>query len=225
MHSSNNFFYINGDSWLSHHCCVVANSEHPLFKNKVVINNSVPGSGNLGIIKRTKHALGELKKHDIYPTVCIGLTEVGRDFTDEFSLTRPQDDISEYLKSVLLKEIEILEDLLRDYKHYISTSWTTNPNQNKSLINFIEEDFDNNSPVYTMGNGIYSWLDDRKKIFKFSKKSFVEAIENKNFFQDKLLKNKYIDKTLHLDKLTSRPIYEKYFEHVLNTIYTNYENK
>ena len=224
MQQSGNFFYINGDSYLAHWASKVANSDHPLFKNITVINHAVPGSGNLSIIRRTKHALNEFKKYNIYPVVCIGLSEVGRDLPDEFKLVPPQDNLTEYLKSILLKEIEMLEDLLQDHTHYIGTAWTTNPQGNKSIIDFTDDNFDQCNPVYAIGNGIYSWLGDRQKIFKFSRESFVEAVENKEVFQDKLLKNKYIDDTMHLDKSTSQIVYEKYFKHVFLTTGVNFDN-
>jgi hypothetical protein len=224
MQPSGNFFYINGDSWLSHYTATVANSDNPLFSDAVVINQSVPGSGNLSIIRRTKYALDEFKKHNIYPIVCVGLSEVGRDFNDEFALARPQENITEYLESVLLKEIEMLKDLLKDHQHYVSTAWTTDPTGAKSLTSFIEEDFGNCKPVYTVSNGIYSWLNDRNNIFKFSKESFVAAVENKQQFEARLLKNKYINNTLHLDKALSDIVYKKYFEHVFLTIGESYDN-
>jgi hypothetical protein len=224
MQPSGNFFYINGDSWLSHRTANVANSDNPLFKDVVVVNHSVPGSGNLSIIRRTKHALEEFKKHNIYPFVCVGLSEVGRDFTDEFALARPQENVTEYLKSVLLKEIEILKNMLKDHRHYVSTAWTTDPTGEKSLISFIEEDFSDCAPVYTVQNGIYNWLNDRSKVFKFSKESFVQAVENKQYFENKLLKNKYVNNTIHLDNTLGEIVYKKYFEHVFLTINKNYDN-
>ena len=45
--------YINGDSWLAHFAGRVANSQHPLFRDKFVVNHAVPGSSNLEIIERT----------------------------------------------------------------------------------------------------------------------------------------------------------------------------
>jgi hypothetical protein len=224
MQPSGKFFYINGDSWLSHYVAKVANSDNPLFSNTVVVNQSIPGSGNLSIIRRTKYALEEFKKHNIYPTVCIGLSEVGREFNDEFALARPQSDTTKYLESVLIKEIEILKNLLADHRHYVSTAWITDPTGEKSLTDFIEEDFSGCAPVYTVGNGIYSWLNDRNSVFKFSKESFVQAIENKQYLENKLLKNKYINNTMHLDKTLSDIVYQKYFEHVFLTISENYDN-
>ena len=156
----------------------------------------------------------ELKNHNIYPTVCIGLSEVGRDFVEEFSLAKPQENLTEYLKSVLMQEIQILETICKGYKHYISTAWTTDPYHKKGLISFIDQDIDNCQPVFTVGNGIYDWLADRRRVFKFSKQSFVEAIANKQQFEDRLLTNQYMNKTLHLDKSTSDIVYQKYFEHV-----------
>ena len=224
MQPSGSFFYINGDSWLSHSTARVANSENPVFNNTVVVNQSVPGSSNLSIIRRTKYALDEFKKYNIYPIVCIGLSEVGRDFNGEFALVRPQSNVTKYLELVLLKEIEMLKNLLKDYRYYISTAWTTNPTGSKSLISFIEEDFSDCNPVYTVSNGIYSWLNDRSNVFKFSKESFVEAVENKQQFEARLLKNNYINNTLHLDQTLSDIVYKQYFEHVFLTIDKNYDN-
>lgn len=224
MQSNSNYFYINGDSWLSHWTAKTANSDHPLFNNTVVINQSVPGSSNASIIRRTKHTLEELKKHGIYPTVCIGLTEVGRSFNEEFCQVRPQENLTEYLKSVLMHQIDTLEIFLKDYRHYVSTGWVTDPRQNKSLTNFIEQDFSGCLPVFTVGNGIYSWLNDRRHIFKFSKSSFVEAVENKQAFETLLLKNKYITETMHLAQQTCNDVYENYFKHVFSTIADRYDN-
>lgn len=224
MPPSGNYFYINGDSWLSHYSARIANSDHPLFKNMVVINHAVPGSGNASIIRRTKYALEELKKHSIYPIVCIGLSEVGRDLKEEFGQVRPQENLSEYLKSVMTHQIDTLNQLLRDCPHYVATAWVTDPKQNKSLISFIEQDFSLSPPVFTVGNGIYQWLNDRRNIFKFSKESFVEAVDNKQTFENMLLNNKYINDTMHLDKSLSDLVYERYFEHVFSTIKDNCAN-
>jgi hypothetical protein len=224
MQPSGNFFYINGDSWMYHGIEKVANSNNPLFNNAVVVNESIPGSGNLSIIRRTIHALEEFKKDNIYPMVCVGLSEIGRELHDEFALVRPQENVTEYLKSVLIKEIEILKDLLKDHRHYVSTAWTTDPLGSKSLISFVEEDFSDCGPVYTVSNGIYSWLNDRNNIFKFSKESFIEAVKNKQHFKNKLLKNKHVTDKLHLDESLRDIVYQKYFEHVFLTIGENYDN-
>jgi hypothetical protein len=224
MPPSGNYFYINGDSWMAHFSARIANSDHPLFKNTVVINHAVPGCGNASIIRRTKHALEELKKSNIYPTVCVGLTEVGRDFNQEFCQVRPQQDLTEYLKSVLSHQMHTLEQFLTDHPHYVSTAWVTDPAGKKSLTDFIEQDFSQCSPVYTVGNGIYKWLDDRRNIFKFSKSSFVEAVENKQIFENLLLNNKYVNETLHLDKSTSDVVYERFFTHVFSTIRAAHDN-
>jgi hypothetical protein len=214
--------YINGDSWLSHYVTRVTNADCNLFKDIFVINHSVPGQGNINIIKRTLVALAELKKYNIKPFVCIGLSEVGRDLLEEFKLGKSNPDLTTYLNSVLTAEINILKSELGDYQHYICSAWTSSVTlssmKNKSLIDFIEQDFDNLSPVYTVGNGIYNWLNDRSKILKFNKLSFIEAVENKQAFEQALLNNPYIDSTLHLGQHTCDIVYERFFTHVLSTL-------
>ena len=217
--------YINGDSWLSHYVPRVTNADCDLFKDMFVINHSVPGQGNINIIKRTLVALAELKKYNIKPFVCIGLTEVGRDFLEEFKLGEPHPNLTTYLNNVLTAEINILKSGLDEYQHYICSSWTSwtssvtlSSIKNKSLIDFIEQDFDDLSPVYTISNGIYNWLNDRAKILKFDKLSFIEAVENKQTFEQALLSNPYINSTLHLDQRTSDIVYERFFTHVLSTL-------
>ena len=209
------FFYINGDSWLAHFTNRVANSEHPLFENKVVINHSIPGSSNLSIIRRTKQTLEDLSKVGIRPRVCVGLAPVGRDFDNEFALARPQTNLTEYLKAILVKEFEMLTDVLTDYESYMCTSWSTNPVGTLSLIDFIDEDWSGFDPVYVTSNGIYQWLTDRRSILGFSQESFIEAVESKQRFESTLLSNPYIDSTLHLDKSKSDQVYEQFFNHVL----------
>lgn len=209
------FFYINGDSWLAHFASRVANSDHPLFKDKFVINHSIPGSSNLSIIQRTDQALQDLASEGIYPQVCVGLAPVGRDLEHEFKLVAPKENLSEYLEDILVKEIDMIERVLNNYKHYVCTSWSTNPIGTRSLIDFIGQDWTNFGPVYVTSNGVYQWLNDRRKILKFSQESFIQAAENKQKFEEALLSNRYIDPTLHLNKSTSDEVYEKFFKHVL----------
>jgi hypothetical protein len=217
MEKMNNvqFLYINGDSWLSHFVDRVIHT-HPLFNNIFVINQSVPGCGNMSIINRTCSALANLKKYNIKPWVLVGLSEVGRDSEDEFKLVRPIENLTEYLKSISLAQFNILKTELAEYQHYICSAWTFNPVETKSIIDFIDEDFSNIKPVYAVSNGIYSWINDRKHILKINKSSFVEAVENKQIFESLLLSNPYIDQTLHLDKSTDL-IFERFFNHVLST--------
>ena len=216
--------YINGDSWLTSYANRVASSGHPLFKDILVINHSVPGSGNIGIINRTQTALAELKNYGIKPKVCIGLSEVGRDFSEEVKLVPPTENLTQYLKNILLKEIDILKDALQKHQHYICTAWIHNPIDTKSIIDFIDEDFTKFNPVYATSNGSYNWLNDRAHVLKISKESFVEAVENKQRFERALLNNRFINDTLHLNKTTSDQVYEKFFGHVLSTIGDNCDN-
>lgn len=212
------FLYINGDSWLSHFVDRVIHT-HPLFKDIFVINQSVPGCGNMSIINRTRTALAELKKHNIVPWVLVGLSEVGRDFEEEFKLARPRENLTEYLKSISQAQIDILKTDLADYQHYICSAWTFGTAGTKSIVDFIEEDFSGINPVYTISNGVYSWINDRQHILKISKFSFVEAVENKQIFESLLLSNTYIDQTLHLKKSTDI-VFERFFDHVLSTLRT-----
>jgi len=207
------FLYINGDSWLSHFVNRVINT-HPMFKNIFVINHSVPGCGNMDIINRTKIALAELKKYNIKPWVFIGLSEVGRDFEEEFKLARPQDDLTDYLAAISQAQFNILKTQLADYQHYVCNSWTSNPVGTKSLIDFIDEDFSNVKPVYAVSNGVYSWINDRARILKISKSSFVEAVENKQIFESLLLSNRYIDHTLHIDKVIGDVVFDRFFNYL-----------
>jgi hypothetical protein len=212
------YFYINGDSWLSLNAQCITNSDNPLFKDIFVINHSVPGSSNMSIINRTKDALAELKIHGINPMVCIGLSEVGRDLQNECALSRPQENLTEYLKSIMLQQMSMLDSILVGYKHYICTAWVTNPRSTKTVVDFIPEDFSDLKPVYTVGNGSYRWLDDRQNVLKFTKESFVDAVECKQIFEKRLLASKYIDNLLHLDMHHSNEINQKFFSHVLSTI-------
>jgi len=217
-------FYINGDSWLSHFTNRVACSDHPLFKNIFVINHSVPGCSNMSIISRTKTALSELKKYNIKPWVCIGLSEVGRDFKNECKLAYPQENLTLYLESILKAQMNMLKHILVEHQHYICSAWTSNPVGRESLIDFIGEDLSKYKSVYTVGNGPYTSIEYHRKILKISKESFVAAVENKQMFEQALLGNPYISDTLHLDKSTSNEIYEKFFNHVLSTLGANNDN-
>ena len=211
-------FYINGDSWLANSTSRVANSDHRLFKDYFVINHSVPGSGNISIINRTRTALADLEKYNIKPVVCIGLSEVGRDLNEEFKLCRPEVDLSNYLRSVLLQEFSLLQGMLQNYDHYLCTGWVSNPFGTKSIIDFIDQDFTELPKVYSVGNGVYNWLDSRSDVLKFSKESFVDAVNDKQLYQSVLLKNQYINKELHLERIKSDLVYERFFEHVLSLI-------
>lgn len=151
--------YINGDSWLGSRVNRIVCNNHPMFKDFFVINQAVPGNGNIEIINNTRTALKELKLHGIKPIVCVGLSEVGRNFKEEVKLVPKQENLTEYLKSILLKEFEILKNELEDYQSYLFTGWTHNPIGTKSIIDFIEEDFTKFNPVYTLQNKIYKVLD------------------------------------------------------------------
>jgi hypothetical protein len=210
--------YINGDSWLAHFASRVANSQHPLFQDKFVVNHAIPGSSNLEIISRTAEALEYFKQMNIKPKVIVGLSVVGRDLETECALAKPQTDLTEYIKSILEKEVSMLRELLKGYSSYICTLWTTNIAGTKSIIDFIDEDWSGQPPVYSFSNGFYNWLNDRKSILKFTTESFVETLDNKQSMEKRLLANKYIDDTLHLDKQTSDVVYERFFKHVLEEL-------
>jgi hypothetical protein len=210
--------YINGDSWLAHFAGRVANSQHPLFRDKFVINHAIPGSSNLSIVRRTKQALDYFETVGIKPKVCIGLSVVGRDFEDECALAKPQGDLTEYLKSILEQEFKMLQELLVDYSSYLCTSWTTNIAGTKSVIDFIDEEWTDQPAVYSFSNGFYNWLNDRKSILKFSTESFVKTVDNKQHMEKRLLNNQYIDDTLHLDRRSSDVVYERFFKHVLEEL-------
>jgi hypothetical protein len=51
-----------------------------------------------------------------------------------------------------------------------------------------------------------------------------ESVENKQYFENKLLKNTYFNNTIHLDNTLGEIVYKKYFEHVFLTINKNYDN-
>jgi hypothetical protein len=180
-----------------------------------VINQSVPGSGNIDIINSTKSALAELTEHNIKPIVFVGLSEAGRNFKDEIGLVPKQGNATEFLKSILVEEFNMLQNELAPYQSYIFTSWVHNPTGTKSIIDFIEEDFTQVAPVYAVQNNVYKLLN---KMSFINKESFVEAVDNKQRFEALLLKNKYINTTLHLEWETSDQVYEKFFSHVLSTL-------
>lgn len=210
--------YINGDSWLAHFATRVANSEHPLFQDKFVVNQAIPGSSNLEIIQRTKTAVEYFKSVGICPKFCVGLSVVGRDLDAECALAKPQTDLTQYLESILAQEIKMLQEVLTGYSSYICTLWTTNIAGTKSVIDFIDEDWTDQPAVYSFSNGFYNWLNDRKSILKFSTESFVETLDNKQSMEKRLLNNQYIDDTLHLDRQSSDVVYERFFKHVLEEL-------
>ena len=209
----NNLLYINGDSWTSSRYiddCLKS-------KNIKFVNESIGGSSNLGIIQRTKLDLESLKKQNIFPYVCISLSEVGRGLTDEFKLVKIKpvgEDLNVYLKSVLFREIEILKEILTEYQSYITVGWTSNPLSAKSIIDFINVDLID-IEAYAISNGTYQWLSDRQKVFKFSKESFVRAVEKKQLWEQTLLANQFIDETLHINPKKIDPV-ERWINHVLD---------
>lgn len=234
VNGKNKFFYINGDSWLINNVSdiinqplsQVYNTKHSLdtnikfdlFKDKFVINHSISGGGNLSIIERTIMDLKELDKFGIRPQVCIGLSEVGRDLIREFSLVRPQADMSAYLESILQHEIKLLQEALKGYSYYICTAWTSSTIDTRSIIDFIDFDHRSIAPAYAIGNGIYQWLTDRVDIFKFNKELMIDCIQQKQVFEQRLLDNPYIDNTLHIKKERCQEVYSKFFQHVLQEI-------
>lgn len=209
--------YINGDSWLASRTNRIVCNNHPMFKDLFVINQAVPGSGNIEIINNTRAALAELKLHGIKPIVCVGLTEVGRNFKEEVKLVPKQENLTEYLRAILVKEFDILKTELSNHSSYLFTGWTHNPLETKSIIDFIDEDFTQFNPVYTVQNKIYKLLD---HLAFTSKESFVDAVDNKQVFETALLNNKYINNTLHLDWATSDQVYESFFSHILSILST-----
>lgn len=210
------FLYLNGDSWF-HRSSKITNGQNPLFENIFIINHSIPGDGNINIINRTKSALEDLKKINIKPWVCLGLSEVGRNFTSEFALVSPKvtNDIGKYLELVAAAELKLAQSVLKDYNSYICNAWVSNYNNAKSIIDFIDQDFKSVDMCYTVGNGVYNWLGDRQDIFKFTKSSFVSTIENKQKFEQLLLNNRYIDDSLHLAQATAEQPYQKFFTHAI----------
>lgn len=203
--------YINGDSW------TIPEYVDGYFKIKNInfINKSVGGQGNLTIIQKTKNDLEELKQQNIFPKVCISLSEVGRDFIDEFKLVHPSgQDLDVYLKTVLLKEIDMLGKILDGYDSYVTVGWTSNPLSNKSIIDFIDFNY-NGIEAWTVSNGIYNWLADRREIFKFSKESFINTVEKKQQWESRLLDNQFIDNTLHIEPTKMEPV-KLWIDHVLD---------
>ena len=207
--------YINGDSWLVGRINRIICYNHNMFKDWFVINQAVPGAGNLEIISNTQAALAELKLHGIMPVVCVGLTEVGRNFKEEIKMVPKQENLTEYLRSILLKEFDLLKDILADYQSYVFTGWTHNPIGTKSIIDFVEQDFSQFKPVYTVQNRIYKLFD---RLSFIDRASFVEAVDNKQLFESALLNNKYINDTLHLEWGTSDQVYEDFFSHILSVL-------
>jgi hypothetical protein len=209
--------YIDGDSWIGHSTPRVVNDANPLFKDMLIINNAVPASSNIDIITRTDRSLRKLKQLGIEPMVCVCLSEVGRDHHREFSLVQQKyDDISDFLNDVLTNEVLMIKKILKNYNYYLCNGWTQNSVLSElSIVNFIDQDFDKIAPVYSVGNPIYSWLNNN---FKFNQTSFVEAVDNKQKFQKLLLKNPNIDNTLHPLWPHSKAVYQGFFEHVLATL-------
>ena len=153
-------------------------------------------------------------QQNIFPKVCISLSEVGRDLIEEFKLVHPiKQDLNEYLKLVLLKEISMLDEILVDYESYITVGWTSNLSDNKSIIDFINFDKDG-IEAWTVSNGIFNWLSDRQKIFQFSEQSFINTVEKKQQWERRLLGNQFIDETLHIDFKNLRPV-ELWLDHIL----------
>jgi len=213
-----NVLYINGDSWLAHYTNRATSSDNPLFKNFLVINHSVPGASNIDIIRRTRVAINHFKKQGIDPLICIGLSEAGRGSVEEISLLKPNtSDLTTYLGNLLSKQFDILKQDLADYQTYLCTAWVNNPVGTKSIIDFIDLDFNKIPPVYTVSNGIYHWLSDRLALLKISKESLIDAVDNKRIFESALLGNPFISDDLHLDKKTSDMIYDRFFSHVLSS--------
>lgn len=206
----NDVLYFNGDSWT----LPIFIDEYLKSKNVNFINKSVGGQGNLTILQKTKKDLEELKQQNIFPKVCISLSEVGRNLIEEFKLVRPtKQDLDVYLKLILLKEINMLDEILTDYNSYITVGWTSNPLDNKSIIDFINFDKEG-IETWVISNGILSWLSDRQKIFQFSKESFIHTVEKKQQWEKRLLDNQYVDETLHIDLKNLRPV-ELWLDHVL----------
>jgi len=212
------FLYINGDSWtVPVYLNQYTDCRSPNYKNIFVINQSVGGCGNRDIIERTKLDLKILKEKGIVPSVCIALSEVGRNFKEEFELVKPNHErLNDYLRQVLLKEIEILETNLKDLNYYITTGWIPSPNSNKAIIDYIGID-KNDVEVYSYTNVIFEWLSVHQKIFKFTKESFIDAVENKQRWEYRLVNNPYIDDTLHVNPRNLTP-YNNWLDDILRQL-------
>lgn len=216
------FLYINGDSWVGELVSTHTNFESENFKDIFVINRGCGGASNIEIISRTKQDLEFLAKSGITPMVCVAFSEVGRGINKEFAIgATPDSNLTILLKNILIKEYEMLQQVLVGYNSFITTSWTTNPfNTNKRLLDFIDFD-DQEFEVYTVGNGIYKWLSDHQHILKFNKDSFINAVNEKEKYSQALLNNSWIDDTMHIKRERSSKPYNDFFSYVLEQLKIN----
>lgn len=192
-------------------------SDHPNFENIIVINRSVMNSTNIEIIRRTETDLKLLKSVNIFPSVCISLSEIMKDPLEEAKFSKPVSSLNEWLKNIMVAEVLFLENILKEYNHVITTGWTCTTTNIKRPIDFIDIA---NEEVYCVSSYIYEWLKQHQHILKFTDKSFDLAVENCKEWEKKLKNNQFIKHSstgYHL-RLNSKQPYNCWLDYIIEKL-------
>ena len=221
--------YIDGDSWLRIPRVLKSLEQHyGIFENWLVINHAVDGDSNHDIINRTIKNIGKIKKLGHTPHVIVGLSEVGRGKGKELTLCPPdakkEKPLNDYLKQLLLTEVDMLNKALEGCPSYVCSAWSTGINQNKNIVDFIVEK-ENLPEVFVLQGKLIEWFGKHRKQLGISQESLLGAIENSETYIQKLLQTNLVDDTIHVKNISTlqtdegknstTEIYYNFFSHAL----------
>lgn len=203
-------FYAIGDSWLD--CVFFKRVFHNQYPEYFLINQSIRGMSNGVIIDMIRNDVELLKSLSDDIIFLVSFSEVGRS-VQELKLSDPKNFSSthDYFGEILKTQYQLVKDILKDYSHFITTAFITNNfNQNNSILNFCGHSKfakpENTFTVYS--NGIFEFLKDRNRLFKFN---FADDVDKSLKLKKFILSHDSIDDTLHPDR--HKP-YEDFLENV-----------
>jgi len=206
-------FYSIGDSWLFSQYFVRTFANK--YQDYLLINRAMDGMSNSLIINTLQNDLNLLLKKEIDITFLVSFSEVGRTQTD-LTYLKPKNykNTHDFFGATLKEQYNQVFNLIKNYPHYITTSFITNNfNSDKSIIDFCGTSTkDKPQDVFTVySNGIFEFLRDRKQIFDFD---FAEDVQKSLELKEYLNQLEYVDDTLH-------PDYYKPYELFLNEVFSN----
>ena len=214
---TNKMFYAIADSWLDiHYFHQVFYNDYPDY---FLVNRASKGLGNSQMVDMVQQDLDLLKKLDVEVVFLVAFTEVGRRNRDFENVSPKQfDSTHEYFGSIMKSQYDKIKELIKDYPHYITTGFVSNNfNQNKSILDFCgKTEMTKPKDVFTVvSNGIYDFLKDRNKIFKFNFADDVQKSLDLKKYMDSL---ECVDETYHPDRY-------KVYEDFLENVFLNLQNK
>jgi len=214
---SKKVFYAIGDSWLDsiYFNRVFLNDYSDYF----FINRSISGMSNAIMLDLIKKDMELLTSLDTDPIFLVAFSEVGRSIID-FTSCDPREYSSShaYFGEVLKNHYDEIKNVIGDYPNYITTAFISNNfNNNLSIIDFCSGSrLRKPENVFSVcSTGIFDYLKDRNKIFKFNLLDDIEASLKLRKFMES---HRDIDDTLHVN-------YYKVYEDFLENVFSNLNMK